>query len=215
MGAAASVALCAELVPGVRTAITGRWGGVSQPPHDPLNLGLSIGDDPVAVMRNRELAARACGIDAAQVVWMRQVHGARASYVRPGEPAVEADAIFTDMPGVVLGVLAADCAPVLLVDPGTGIVGAAHSGRCGHGSRRGARARPRDDRRRRAAFADAWPGRPGNMRRLLRGARGPAGPRGRGRATGSVPDPVRCPGHRHQGRNRGTARRAWRPPRSP
>ncbi len=44
---------------------------------------------------------------------------------------MEADAVFTDMPGVVLGVLAADCAPVLLVDPGTGIVGAAHSGRAG------------------------------------------------------------------------------------
>jgi YfiH family protein len=131
MGAVASVALCAGLVPGVRTAITARWGGVSKPPHDPLNLGLSIGDDPAAVTRNRQLVARACGIEVDQMVWMRQVHGARASYVRPGQAAVEADAVFTDMPGVALGVLAADCAPVLLADPGAGIVGAAHSGRAG------------------------------------------------------------------------------------
>ena len=130
MGVASAVE-CAELLPGVRTAITGRLGGVSLAPYDPLNLGLSIGDDPAAVMRNRELVARACGIQAGQMVWMRQVHGARASYVRPGEAAVEADAVFTDMPRVALGVLTADCAAVLLVDPDAGLVGAAHSGRAG------------------------------------------------------------------------------------
>ncbi len=128
---AASLATCGELAPGVRTAITGRWGGVSQPPHDPLNLGLSIGDDPGAVMRNREIVAQACGITATQMVWMRQVHGARASYVRAGDPAAEADAMFTDEAGVALCVLAADCAPVLLADPGSGMIGAAHSGRQG------------------------------------------------------------------------------------
>ena len=130
MGVSSAVS-CAELLPGVRTAITGRLGGVSQRPYDPLNLGLSIGDDPATVMRNRELVAQACGIQAGRMVWMRQVHGARASYVRPGEAAVEADAVFTDMPRVALGVLAADCAAVLLVDPDAGLVGAAHSGRAG------------------------------------------------------------------------------------
>jgi YfiH family protein len=115
----------------VRTAVTGRRGGVSKPPYDPLNLGLSLGDDPAAVARNRAIVARACGAPAGQLVWMRQVHGTRARYVRPGEAAMEADAIFTDLPGVVLGVLAADCAPVLLVDPDRGMVGAAHSGRAG------------------------------------------------------------------------------------
>jgi len=130
-GAVASVVFSADIVPGVRTAVSGRLGGVSQPPYDPLNLGLSIGDDSAAVTRNRELVARACGLDAPQLVWMRQVHGSRACYVRPGDAIVEADAVFTDMPAVALGVLAADCAPVLLVDPGTGIVGAAHSGRAG------------------------------------------------------------------------------------
>jgi YfiH family protein len=121
----------------VRTAVTGRWGGVSQPPHDPLNLGLSIGDDPAAVLRNREIVARACGIEAGQMVWMRQVHGTHVSYVRaaapamPAMPVAAADAIFTDAAGVALCVLAADCAPVLLADPGAGVIGAAHSGRLG------------------------------------------------------------------------------------
>jgi purine-nucleoside/S-methyl-5'-thioadenosine phosphorylase / adenosine deaminase len=131
MDAAASLAWRGELAPGVHTAITGRRGGVSQPPYDPLNLGLSIGDDPQSVTKNRQLVARACGIQTHQMVWMRQVHGARASYARQGQAAAVADALFTDVPGVVLGVLAADCAPVLLTDPAAGIVGAAHSGRAG------------------------------------------------------------------------------------
>jgi len=131
MVAAASVAWRSELAPGVHTAITGRRGGVSQPPYDPLNLGLSIGDDPRAVTANRQVVARACGVQPDQMVWMRQVHGARASYARPGQAIAEADALFTDIPGVVLGVLAADCAPVLLTDPAAGVVGAAHCGRAG------------------------------------------------------------------------------------
>lgn len=131
MSAASRLAWRGELVPGVRAAISGRLGGVSKPPYDPLNLGLSIGDDPGAVTKNRQLVARECGIGAHQIVWMRQVHGAHASYARPGEAAAVADAVFTDVPGVVLGVLAADCAPVLLTDPGAGVVGAAHSGRAG------------------------------------------------------------------------------------
>ncbi|SRR6266498_1439688 len=121
----------ADLAPGVHTLITGRWGGTSQPPYDPLNLGLLIGDSPAAVTRNRELVARECGIDPAHVVWMRQVHGTRVCYGEPGQAGQETDAVFTDIPGVALGVIAADCAPVLLADPVAGIVGAAHSGRAG------------------------------------------------------------------------------------
>src|SRR6266566_2795509 len=131
MGAAASlVAWRDDLAPGVHTAITGRYGGVSQPPYDPLNLAISIGDDTAAVMRNREIVARECGVQPGRMAWMRQVHGVRVCYARPGQ-ATEADAVFTDLPSIVLGVLAADCAPVLLADPAAGILGAAHSGRAG------------------------------------------------------------------------------------
>jgi polyphenol oxidase len=131
MGVTGSLVWGGELVPGVRVAITGRRGGVSKPPYDPLNLGLSIGDDPGAVTKNRQLVARECGLRASQMVWMRQVHGAHASYARPGEAIRVADALYTDRPGVVLSVLAGDCAPVLIADPAAGVAGAAHAGRGG------------------------------------------------------------------------------------
>ena len=136
----------AELAPGVFVLFTGRGGGVSAPPYDTLNLGRGVGDDPAAVAANRRLAARACGLGAERLTWMRQVHGAavRDATAAPGpgeqprdapgpaEPAVpEADATYTDVAGLALGVLAADCAPVLLADPRARIVGAAHAGREG------------------------------------------------------------------------------------
>jgi len=129
-----------ELVPGALAAFTSRRGGVSAPPYDSLNLGRSVGDDPAAVARNRQLAARACGRPADGIAWMRQVHGTDVAYAA-GSPAVvtdegpglapEVDALFTDVPGLALGVLVADCAPVLIADPHAGIVGAAHAGREG------------------------------------------------------------------------------------
>ena len=136
----------AELAPGVFVLFTGRDGGVSVPPYDTLNLGRGVGDDPAAVAANRRRAARACGLGAERLTWMRQVHGAAVRYATaapgpgeqprdapgPAEPAVpEADATYTDVAGLALGVLAADCAPVLLADPRARIVGAAHAGREG------------------------------------------------------------------------------------
>jgi polyphenol oxidase len=133
----------AELAPGVLVMFTGRRGGVSAPPYDTLNLGRSVGDDLAAVSANRRLAAQACGLDAGRLAWMHQVHGSTVRYATPGNdedpdpagaagPAVpEADAMYTDAAGLALGVLAADCAPVLLADPQARIVGAAHAGREG------------------------------------------------------------------------------------
>ena len=125
-----------ELAPGVLAAFTSRYGGVSTPPFDTLNLGGGAGDDPAAVDRNRQLAAAACGRQAAGLAWMRQVHGPDVSYAaagspRPADPLPAADAIFTDAPARTLGVLVADCAPVLIADPLARIVGAAHAGREG------------------------------------------------------------------------------------
>jgi len=135
-----------ELAPGVFILFTGRGGGVSTAPYDTLNLGRGVGDDPAAVAANRRRAARACGLGAERLTWMRQVHGAAVRYATaapgpgeqprdapgPAEPAVpEADATYTDVAGLALGVLAADCAPVLLADPRARIVGAAHAGREG------------------------------------------------------------------------------------
>lgn len=123
---------------GVRALVTGRAGGVSSAPYESLNLGLGVGDDPAAVAGNRRRVAALCGLHPGGITWMRQVHGRTVRYAdQPtAEPdcasaAPEADAIFTDVPELALGVLAADCVPVLLADSGAGLVGAAHAGRAG------------------------------------------------------------------------------------
>lgn len=123
-----------EHASGAHFAFTDRWGGVSAAPYAELNLGGAVGDDPAAVRANRELAARALGLDPADVVWMNQVHGRDVAVVdgpwRTSEvPAV--DAVVTARRGLALAVLTADCTPVLLADPVAGIAGAAHAGRPG------------------------------------------------------------------------------------
>ncbi|HEY2549783.1 MAG TPA: peptidoglycan editing factor PgeF [Streptosporangiaceae bacterium] len=122
------------LGPGVLGMFTSRAGGASEPPFSSLNLSGSVGDEPAAVQRNRELVAGACGLRADQLACMHQVHGAdvaRVSAQQPPDAAPRADAIFTDAPGLALCVLVADCAPVLIADPQAGLVGAAHAGREG------------------------------------------------------------------------------------
>ncbi|MFF7649751.1 peptidoglycan editing factor PgeF [Streptomyces sp. NPDC007983] len=119
---------------GAHFAFTDRWGGVSAAPYDELNLGGAVGDDPQAVTANRELAAKALGLEPSSVVWMNQVHGRDVAVVEgpwaTGEiPAV--DAVVTSRRGLALAVLTADCTPVLLADPVAGVAGAAHAGRPG------------------------------------------------------------------------------------
>ncbi|MFJ6543714.1 peptidoglycan editing factor PgeF [Streptomyces sp. NPDC003656] len=123
-----------ESVSGAHFAFTDRWGGVSAAPYEELNLGGAVGDDPGAVRANRELTAKALGLDPASVVWMNQVHGADVVVVDEpwGErPVPEVDAIVTTRRGLALAVLTADCVPVLLADPVAGVVAAAHAGRPG------------------------------------------------------------------------------------
>ncbi|EPH41417.1 peptidoglycan editing factor PgeF [Streptomyces aurantiacus] len=120
---------------GAHFAFTDRWGGVSAVPYEELNLGGAVGDDSEAVRHNRELAAKNLGIDAARVVWMKQVHGRDVAVVDgPWDvdediPAV--DAVVTARRGLALAVLTADCTPVLLADPDAGVAAAAHAGRPG------------------------------------------------------------------------------------
>jgi polyphenol oxidase len=125
-----------ELAPGVFALFTSRAGGVSAPPYHALNMGASVGDDPAAVTANRRLVAEACGLSSGRLSWMHQVHGPAVSYVAamrpdPSAPLPKVDAQFTDVPGLAMVVLVADCAPVLLADPQARIVGAAHAGREG------------------------------------------------------------------------------------
>ncbi|QHL91392.1 peptidoglycan editing factor PgeF [Sphingomonas changnyeongensis] len=108
----------------------GRLGGVSTGPVAGLNAGLGTGDDPAAVAENRRRAAAAV-LPGAPIVSLYQIHS--ADCVRVDQPWAEAerpraDALVTDRPGLLLGIVTADCAPVLLADPAAGVVGAAHAG---------------------------------------------------------------------------------------
>ena len=115
-----------SLTLGVPHGFFGRQGGVSAPPYDTLNAGEGSGDDPDAVAENRTRIRCALGADA--LVTLHQVHSAEAVFVDGPDQGERprADALVTDRPGLALGVLAADCVPVLAA--GGGLVGAAHAG---------------------------------------------------------------------------------------
>jgi polyphenol oxidase len=122
------------LGPGACYLFTDRNGGVSAAPYASLNLGQRVGDDPDAVAANRKLAVAGCGPGVEAIAWMRQVHSSTVRYAGadwPAEPAEPCDGLFTDVAGLVLGVLVADCVPVLVAEPQVGLVGVAHAGRQG------------------------------------------------------------------------------------
>ena len=108
----------------------GRAGGVSVGPIAGLNCGLGSGDDPAAVEANRRKAADAV-IPDAPLASVHQVHSPTAVIVReavPHDQRPHADALVTDRPGLLLGIVTADCAPVLFADHAGVVVGAAHAG---------------------------------------------------------------------------------------
>lgn len=109
----------------IRAFSTTRRGGVSLPPFESFNLGASCGDWPDAVAENRRrLGALLPGPPS----WLKQVHGNRVIHLDDWQPGIEADAAWTDRPGQVACVLAADCLPVLLADSGGRCVAAIHAG---------------------------------------------------------------------------------------
>ncbi|MCA9648688.1 MAG: peptidoglycan editing factor PgeF [Myxococcales bacterium] len=118
------------LAPAIVHGFTTRRGGFSQGRYATLNMGGKWGDDPEAVRRNQEAVAAAGGYAVEQLVRVKQVHGAavlRASEVGPDR---EADALWChrDDGPCVVGVLTADCVPVLLADREGTAVAAVHSG---------------------------------------------------------------------------------------
>ncbi|WP_420606807.1 peptidoglycan editing factor PgeF [Novosphingopyxis sp.] len=108
----------------------GRTGGVSNGLYRDLNVGVGSDDDALAIAENRRLAAQAIIADAPlQTVY--QVHGADVVTLDgplPADARLRADAMVTATPGLLIGILTADCAPVLLADAEAGVVGAAHAG---------------------------------------------------------------------------------------
>lgn len=108
-----------------------RRGGVSAGPFASLNCSLSGSDARESVLENRARAARALGADPAMLVGLTQVHG--VDVVTVEEPWAQgagprADAAVTARPGIALGIVTADCAPVLFADAEAGVAGAAHAG---------------------------------------------------------------------------------------
>jgi len=117
--------------PGLRHGFFGRRGGVSTGIYASLNCGPGSRDDRAAVQENRARAAATLGLPGPEaVVSAYQVHSDRVARVTgPWHGAVpEVDGMVTDRPGIALGVLAADCAPLLFADPDAGVIGAAHAG---------------------------------------------------------------------------------------
>jgi len=144
--------LVAELGPGIQAGFTRRPGGRSKGAWAGLNLGLHVGDDLDRVADNRRLVQRWVG---APVAFGRQVHGTNVRLVTDADAGLDldrtdlgridpestdpestdpeggCDALVTSSRVVAVGVLVADCVPVLLADPVAGVVGAAHAGRRG------------------------------------------------------------------------------------
>lgn len=115
---------------GISHGFFGRQGGVSLGEFAGNNMSHTVGDEAAAVDANRADLARQMGFDPARLVILKQVHSAIFHPVSAplGAVPVEADALVTATPGLLLGILTADCTPILFADPEGGIVGAAHAG---------------------------------------------------------------------------------------
>lgn len=107
---------------------TTRRGGVSPAPWKSFNFGTNTGDDPENVKRNRRRLCALLDLDPSSLATAGQVHGTRVVHAVRGGLYPDCDAFVTATRGVFLGILTADCLPVLLHDPATGACGAAHAG---------------------------------------------------------------------------------------
>lgn len=107
-----------------------RSGGVSKGLYRGLNVGLGSSDDRTDVKENRARVGRWFGLGADRLVTVHQVHSPRVQIAtfenRDERP--QADALVTNTPGLILGVLTADCGPILFADAQAGVIGAAHAG---------------------------------------------------------------------------------------
>jgi YfiH family protein len=114
-------------VPGLVHGFYGRDGGDSRGPWASLNLSLNVGDDAEAVARNWS-RVRQSAADMSIVI-MRQVHGAAVTHVvEPLARVDDTDGLFTDRPGIALGIMTADCVPMLMIAPEARVAIAVHAG---------------------------------------------------------------------------------------
>jgi polyphenol oxidase len=111
--------------------VSGRDGGVSEGELGGLNLGFRTSDDPQNVTENRRRLAQAMGITVSQLIFPKQTHSSNVVAVdentQPDDLA-DTDALITNVPGLCICVMSADCVPILLYDPVNRAVGAVHAG---------------------------------------------------------------------------------------
>jgi len=112
---------------GVSALVSTREGGASSGPWQGLNLGDHVGDDPDAVQANRATLQQALP-EGTAIQWLRQVHGITVVRASRSGAVPEADACWTDEPGIACAVLTADCLSVLFCDRSATVVAAAHAG---------------------------------------------------------------------------------------
>jgi polyphenol oxidase len=118
-------------VPGLRHAFFSREGGVSDGIYAGLNGGLGSSDDPANVAENRRRMAEQMGVTPSHFLGVHQIHSPDAVVATgpwEGASRPRADALVTRTEGLAIGVTAADCGPILFVDPIARVIGAAHAG---------------------------------------------------------------------------------------
>lgn len=118
-------------IDGIAHGFFTRQGGCSTGVFASLNCGLGSGDDRAKVLANRAIVANQLGVEPGSLLSPWQVHSADAVVVTgpwPGDERPRVDGLVTRTPGVALGVLTADCGPILFADPVARVVGAAHAG---------------------------------------------------------------------------------------
>ena len=118
-------------IPGLRHAFFSREGGVSEGIYAGLNGGTGSNDDAARVAENRRRMAEQMGVAPDRLLTLYQVHSPDvvvATAPWDGGARPKADAIVTRTEGLAIGVTAADCGPILLVDPSARVIGAAHAG---------------------------------------------------------------------------------------
>lgn len=123
---------------GIDHFVTTRRGGSSRQPYNALNLSFNVGDDPKTVLKNRRTLTEALGIPLANLTTARQIHDAHVKIVSEAlrgrgstdyKSAIDGtDAMVSNVPGVCLMVLSADCVPILMYDPAKKIIGVVHAG---------------------------------------------------------------------------------------
>jgi polyphenol oxidase len=118
-------------LPGLRHGFFTRQGGASEGLYASLNCGFGSGDDKSAVARNRAIVADRLGVDEDRLLTLWQWHSAdvvEAKELWDVRKPPEGDAMVSAMPGIALGILTADCAPILFADAEAKVIGAAHAG---------------------------------------------------------------------------------------